>query len=86
MPGLIPPQLVGNDVQLKTATAQLTWHAIAPTSDRGGLDVGLASSWNESSGLDSAALTTQGFSALATRGFQAFLTLSTKWPLALGDR
>jgi hypothetical protein len=31
-------------------------------------------------------LTAQGFSALATRGLQTFLTVSSKWPLALGDR
>jgi methionine-rich copper-binding protein CopC len=86
VPGLIPPQLVGSDVQLKTATAQLSWHAIAPTRSRGGLDVGLSSSWNESTGLNTAALTTQGFSALATRGMQTFLTLTSKWPLELGDR
>jgi hypothetical protein len=77
---------VGNDVVLKTATAQLTWHAIAATSTRGGLDVGLSSAWNESSGLNSSVLTAQGFSALATRGLQTFLTVSSKWPLALGDR
>lgn len=85
IPGLIPPQLVGNDVQLKTATAQLTWHAIVPTRRLGGLDVGLASSWNESTGLNSSVLTAQGFSALATRGLQTFLTLSSKWPLNFGD-
>jgi hypothetical protein len=85
VPGTIPPQLVGNDVVLKTATAQLTWHAVQPTRQRGGLDVGLSSSWNESSGLNTSVLTTQGFSALATRGFQGFLTLSTKWPLNMGD-
>jgi hypothetical protein len=84
VPGAIPPQLVGNDVVLKTASAQLTWHAIAATRARGGLDVGWSSSWNESSGLNSAVLTSQGFSALATRGLQMFLTISTKWPLALG--
>jgi hypothetical protein len=77
--------LVGNDVQLKTATAQLTWHAIVPTRRLGGLDVGLASSWNESTGLNSSVLTAQGFSALATRGLQTFLTLSSKWPLNFGD-
>jgi hypothetical protein len=86
IPGTLPPQLVGNDVVLKTATAQLTWHAIAATSTRGGLDVGLSSAWNESSGLNSSVLTAQGFSALATRGLQTFLTVSSKWPLALGDR
>jgi hypothetical protein len=85
IPGLIPPQLVGNDVQLKTASAQLTWHAIAPTRRLGGLDVGLASSWNESTGLNSSVLTAQGFSALATRGQQTFLTVSSKWPLNFGD-
>lgn len=85
IPGLIPPQLVGNDVQLKTATAQLTWHAIAPTRTLGGLDVGFASSWNESTGLNSSVLTSQGFSALATHGMQTFLTLSSKWPLNYGD-
>jgi hypothetical protein len=86
IPGTLPPQLVGNDVVLKTATAQLTWHAIAATPTRGGLDVGLSSAWNESSGLNSTVLTSQGFSALATRGLQTFLTVSSKWPLALGDR
>jgi hypothetical protein len=86
IPGTLPPQLVGNDVVLKTATAQLTWHAIAATQTRGGLDVGLSSAWNESSGLNSSVLTSQGFSALATRGLQTFLTVSSKWPLALGDR
>lgn len=85
LPGTIPPQLVGNDVVLKTAAAQLTWHAIPATRRRGGLDVGLSSSWNESSGLNTSVLTTQGFSALATRGFQGFLTLATKWPLEMGD-
>jgi hypothetical protein len=85
LPGTIPPQLVGNDVVLKTASAQVTWHAIPATRTRGGLDVGLSSSWNESSGLNTSVLTTQGFSALATRGFQGFLTLSSKWPLAMGD-
>jgi len=86
IPGTLPPQLVGTDVVLKTATAQLTWHAIAATQTRGGLDVGLSSAWNESSGLNSSVLTSQGFSALATRGLQTFLTVSSKWPLALGDR
>jgi hypothetical protein len=85
IPGSIPPQLVGSDVVLKTASAQLTWHAIPATKHRGGLDVGLASSWNDSSGLNTSALTTQGFAALATRGFQGFLTLSTRWPLEMGD-
>jgi len=85
IPGTLPPQLVGNDVVLKTATAQLTWHAIASTATLGGLDVGLSSAWNESSGLNTSVLTTQGFSALATRGWQSFLTLSSRWPLALGD-
>ena len=85
IPGTLPPQLVGNDVVLKTATAQLTWHAIAATRTRGGLDLGLSSAWNESSGLNTSVLTSQGFSALATRGLQTFLTVSTKWPLALGD-
>jgi hypothetical protein len=85
IPGTLPPQLVGNDVVLKTATAQLTWHAIPATRTRGGLDVGLSSAWNESSGLNTSVLTSQGFSALATRGLQTFLTVSTKWPLALGD-
>jgi hypothetical protein len=85
IPGTLPPQLVGNDVVLKTATAQLTWHAIPATSRRGGLDVGLSSAWNESSGLNSSVLTGEGFSALATRGLQTFLTVSSKWPLALGD-
>ena len=68
IPGTLPPQLVGNDVVLKTATAQLTWHAIPATRTRGGLDLGLSSAWNESSGLNSSVLTSQGFSALATRG------------------
>lgn len=86
IPGTLPPQLVGNDVVLKTATAQLTWHAIPATAKRGGLDVGLSSAWNESSGLNSSVLTSQGFAALATRGLQTFLTVSSKWPLALGDR
>jgi hypothetical protein len=86
IPGSIPPQLVGNDVVLKTATGQLTWHAVRATRTRGGLDVGLSSSWNESSGLNSAALTTQGFESLATHGFQGFLTVSSKWPLDMGDR
>jgi len=81
VPGMIPPQLVGNNVVLKTATAQLTWHAIQATPRRGGLDVGLSSSWNDSSGFNTAALTTQGFSSLATRGYQVFLTLSTTWPI-----
>lgn len=85
IPGTLPPQLVGNDVVLKTATAQLTWHAIPATPKRGGLDVGLSSAWNESSGLNSSVLTGQGFSALATRGLQTFFTVSSKWPLALGD-
>jgi hypothetical protein len=85
IPGTIPPQLVGNDVVLKTATGQLTWHAVRATRTRGGLDVGLSSSWNESTGLNSAALTSQGFAALATHGFQGFLTLSSRWPLDLGD-
>jgi hypothetical protein len=85
IPGTLPPQLIGNDVVLKTATAQLTWHAIPSTQTRGGLDVGLSSSWNESSGLNTSVLTSQGFSALATRGLQTFLTVSSKWPLALGD-
>lgn len=85
IPGTLPPQLVGNDVVLKTATALLTWHAIPATQKRGGLDIGLSSAWNESSGLNSSVLTSQGFSALATRGLQTFLTVSTKWPLALGD-
>jgi hypothetical protein len=85
IPGTLPPQLVGNDVVLKTATAQLTWHAIPATRTRGGLDIGLSSAWNESSGLNSSVLTSQGFSALATRGLQTFLTVSSKWPLALGD-
>jgi hypothetical protein len=86
IPGTFPPQLIGNDVVLKTATAQLTWHAILATKARGGLDVGLSCAWNESSGLNSAVLTSQGFSALATRGLQTFLTASTKWPLAIGER
>jgi hypothetical protein len=86
IPGTLPPQLIGNDVVLKTATAQLTWHAILATKARGGLDVGLSSSWNESSGLNSSVLTSQGFSALATRGLQTFLTASTRWPLAFGER
>jgi hypothetical protein len=85
IPGTLPPQLVGNDVVLKTATAQLTWHAIPASQKRGGLDIGLSSAWNESSGLNSSVLTGQGFSALATRGLQTFLTVSSKWPLALGD-
>jgi hypothetical protein len=86
VPGAIPPQPVANDVVLKIASAQLNWHAIQPTRTRGGLDVGLSGSWNESSGLNSSVLTSQGFSALATRGFQGFLTLSSKWPLEMGDR
>jgi len=85
IPGTLPPQLVGTDVVLKTATAQLTWHAVAPTRTRGGLDVGLSAAWNESSGLNSSVLTSQGFTALATRGMQTFLTVSSRWPLALGD-
>ncbi len=85
IPGSIPPQLIGNDVVLRTASAQLTWHALAATAHRGGLDIGLAGSWNESSGLNNDVLTTQGFSALATTGFQGFLTFSSRWPLALGD-
>jgi hypothetical protein len=86
IPGSIPPQLIGNDVVLRTASAQLTWHAVAATAHRGGLDIGLACSWNESSGLNDAVLTTQGYSALATTGFQGFLTFSSRWPLALGDQ
>ncbi|MFI4888898.1 MAG: hypothetical protein ACHQIL_00040 [Steroidobacterales bacterium] len=85
VPGIIPPQLVGNDVVLKTATAQILWHALPATRTRGGMDIGLSSSWNDSSGLNSAALTTQGFSALAMHGFQGFLTVAVKWPLAMGD-
>ncbi|MHB8743164.1 MAG: hypothetical protein ACYC9L_08540 [Sulfuricaulis sp.] len=84
-PGMIPPQLVGNSLTLKTATAQLIWHALPATPLRGGLDVGLSSSWNESSGFNSAALTTQGFSSLATQGYQTFLTLSTTWPIDIGE-
>jgi hypothetical protein len=84
VPGLIPPQLVGGNVTLKTATAQFLWHAVAATRARGGLDVGLSSSWNESSGLNTAVLTSQGFSSLATHGLQTFLTLSSSWPIALG--
>jgi hypothetical protein len=83
-PGSIPPQLLGNALVLKTATAQLTWHAIAATPARGGLDVGLATSWNDSSGLNSAALTTQGYAALASRGMQTFLTVSSRWPIDRG--
>ncbi|MGC1459023.1 MAG: hypothetical protein WA825_12150 [Steroidobacteraceae bacterium] len=86
LPGTLPPQPVGNAVVLKTATAQLTWHAIAATTHRGGLDVGLSCSWNESSGLNTSVLTTQGFSPLAARGLQSFLTFSTRWPLSLGDQ
>jgi len=84
-PGAIPPQLVGNDVTLKTATAQLFWHVLPPTRTRIGADLGLSASWNDSTGLNSAALTTQGFSSLATTGFQGFLTATVKWPLAFGD-
>ncbi len=85
VPGTIPPQLVGNDVVLKTATAQLLWHALQATRTRAGFDLGLSASWNDSSGLNTSALTTQGFSALATTGFQGFLTAAVKWPLAYGD-
>ncbi|HME38379.1 MAG TPA: hypothetical protein VKG63_05385 [Steroidobacteraceae bacterium] len=85
-PFLLPPQMIGNDVVLRTATGQLLWHAIPATARRGGLDVGLSSSWNESSGLNTAVLNTQGFSSLATHGFQTFLTLGSRWPLNLGDR
>jgi hypothetical protein len=85
IPGAIPPQLVGNDVVLKTATAQLFWHVVPPTRTRVGCDLGLSASWNESTGLNTSALTTQGFSSLATTGFQGFLTATAKWPLAFGD-
>ncbi len=55
------------------------------TRTRAGFDLGLSASWNDSSGLNTSALTTQGFSALATTGFQGFLTAAVKWPLAYGD-
>jgi len=86
IPGMIPPQLIGSEVVLKTATAQIIWHAIPAAPNRSGLDVGLSSSWNNSTGLNAAVLTSQGFSSLATRGFQTFLTLSSTWPIGGGDK
>lgn len=81
VPGSIPPQLTASVLVLKTATAQLLWHALVASPQRAGLDIGLSCSWNGSTGLNSSTLTAQGFSALATRGYQTFLTIGTRLPL-----
>lgn len=82
VPGVTPQP--ANSATLRTAMAQLTWHALQATPKRGGLDVALAGSWNESSGLNSAVLAQQGFSSLSATGYQMFLTISTTWPIAIG--
>ena len=86
VPGLLPPLVAASGSTLKTASAQIAWHALPATATRGGLDLGLSLSWNDSSGLNSAVLTSSGLGALATHGYQAFLTVSTTWPLAFGGQ
>ncbi len=73
-------------VSLKTATLQITWHALAAQADAGGLDLSLSGTWNDSQGLNTAILNNQGYTSLSNVGSQVFLTVSSTWPLGNRNR